>query len=70
MSLVQVIECIRCGNSESIPYILGNPLTPWDVWDKGCPKCGCSKVDITVIFDKSGRIRDATILSSKETETE
>lgn len=63
MSIVQLIECKKCGNSESIPYDPAKPLKmPWEVWKKGCPKCGCQKVDVTVIHDKLGRIQDAKIL--------
>ena len=58
MSLVQLIECTKCGHSESIPYDDKKLKMPWEVWTKGCPKCGCVKVDVTVVHDKSGRIRD------------
>lgn len=66
MSLVQIIECTKCRYTESIPY---NPTilkTPWEVWTNGCPKCGNMNVDITVIHDKLGRIRDAKIVKGKE----
>lgn len=62
MSLVQVLECTQCGFSESIPYDSMNLKMPWEVWNKGCPKCGNTKVDITVIHDKLGRFRDAKII--------
>lgn len=61
MSLVQLIECTKCGNGQSIPYDPSKLKMPWEVWTKGCPKCGCSKVDVTIIHDKSGIIRDAKI---------
>jgi len=62
VSLIQVVECTRCGHNESIPYDSANPKMPWEVWANGCPKCGNMKVDITVILDKTGRIRDAKII--------
>ncbi len=59
MSLVQLIECVKCGYTESIPYDPAKPTKmPWEVWSKGCPKCGCKKVDVIVIHDKLGRIKD------------
>jgi predicted nucleic acid-binding Zn-ribbon protein len=63
MSTVQLVECVKCGNTVSIPD--GSKKMPWEVWPKGCPKCGCSKVDVTVIHDKLGRVKDATIHSWK-----
>lgn len=65
MSLVQVIECVKCGNSQSIPYDPSKLKMPWEIWPKGCPKCGCSKVDVTVIADKMGRFTDAKIVRVK-----
>jgi Zn finger protein HypA/HybF involved in hydrogenase expression len=61
MSLVQIIECVKCGNSKSIPYNPSKIQMPWEIWPKGCPKCGSQKVDVTVIHDKTGRITDAKI---------
>ena len=63
MSLVQLIECVKCGNTESIPYDPSKLKMPWEVWLKGCPKCGSKKVDVTVIHDKLGRIKDAKVLT-------
>jgi len=54
LSLVQLIECIKCGNNHQFPYD-SRELTPWDVWPSGCPKCGCIMVDVTVVMDKLGR---------------
>lgn len=65
MSLVQIIECTKCGFTESIPYDPLNVKMPWEVWKKGCPKCGCMRVDVTIIHDKTGRIRDAKIAKSR-----
>ena len=64
MSLVQVIECTKCGNSTSIPFdsLQPKPKMPWEVWPKGCPKCGSSRVDVTLVHDKLGRIKDAKIV--------
>jgi hypothetical protein len=39
---------------------------PWEVWANGCPKCGNTKVDVTVILDKTGRIRDAKIIKEAD----
>jgi hypothetical protein len=38
---------------------------PWEVWPKGCPKCGCMKVDVTVIHDKLGRVKDAHVVQKE-----
>lgn len=71
MSLVQIIECVKCGFTESIPYNPSEIKMPWEVWKNGCPKCGSTKVDLTVIHDKTGKIRDAHILKpSKLRESE
>lgn len=64
MSTVQLLECAKCGHSESIPSP-SDPKKlkmPWEAWPNGCPKCGCRKADVTVIHDKLGRIKDAKIL--------
>jgi len=63
MSLVQLVECSKCGNTQSIPYDSSNPKPkmPWEVWPNGCPKCGHKKADVTLIHDKSGQITDVTI---------
>lgn len=58
MKIVQVIECVKCGNKETAPY--GDPAnlkTPWEIWPNGCPKCGNSKIDVTVIVDKSDLVK-------------
>ena len=60
MSIVQIIECVKCGYTEQIPY--SEPLKmPWEVWSKGCPKCGSSKVDVIVVLDGLGRLGNKTI---------
>ena len=66
MSLVQIVECIKCHHSQSIPYDPSKLVIPWELWPKGCPKCGCSKVDVTVIHDKLGRVKDAKIIRAKK----
>jgi hypothetical protein len=38
---------------------------PWEAWPNGCPKCGHKKVDVTMILDKSGHVKDAKIVSVK-----
>ncbi len=61
MSVVQVIECTKCGKKESIPYTPQKAKMPWEVWPNGCPCCGNKTVDITVIHDKLGRITDVKV---------
>ncbi len=64
MSLVQLIECTKCGHSQSIPYDPAKlPQFPWEAWPKGCPKCGSTKVDVTVIQDKSGAAKDVEMVN-------
>lgn len=63
MSLIQVMECKKCGNQVSWPYDGANPVDPWDKWSDGCPKCGGKTVDVMVILDKSGKIQNVTILN-------
>ena len=53
MSLNQLLECTQCGFSESVAY----PKMPWEAWSNGCPKCGSKNCDVTVILDKSGKIK-------------
>jgi predicted nucleic-acid-binding Zn-ribbon protein len=64
MSIVQLIECSKCGYSESIPDSQ-KVKTPWDIWKNGCPKCGCSKVDVTIVLDRTGRIQDIKRVEKK-----
>ena len=60
MSIVQIVECVKCGHREQIPF--SDPLKmPWEVWKKGCPRCGRTKVDVYVIFDKLGRLEGKNI---------
>jgi Zn finger protein HypA/HybF involved in hydrogenase expression len=56
MSTAQLIECTKCGNTVSIPS--DSKKMPWEVWPKGCPRCGSKKVDVTIVLDKLGRIKD------------
>ncbi|MHA1170095.1 MAG: hypothetical protein ACTSRU_19875 [Candidatus Hodarchaeales archaeon] len=51
MSITQVLKCTKCDYSENHPWD-ERELDPWDLWPNGCPKCGCHKVDVTVIIDK------------------
>lgn len=60
MNIIQIIECVKCGYKEQIPF--SEPLKmPWEVWSKGCPKCGSSKVDVYVILDKLGIVQNKKI---------
>lgn len=45
---VQVIKCKNCGNTEMTD--IASLQTPWDIWPKGCPKCGNGKVDVSLVF--------------------
>lgn len=56
MSLIQLIECVKCGNQDS--RLFDPNATPWDVWPNGCPECGGKKVDVTLVLDKSGRFQN------------
>jgi predicted nucleic-acid-binding Zn-ribbon protein len=62
MSVVQVIECLKCGNKETVR---DPSKTPWEAWPKGCPKCGHRKVDVYVILDKQGQLSNANITIKK-----
>jgi len=50
----QIIECTNCGNKHASAIDQKGPdgelLTPWDIWPKGCPKCGNYKVDVSLVF--------------------
>lgn len=50
----QIITCLTCGNKHAQPIDQkgadGELMTPWDIWPKGCPKCGGGKVDIDMVF--------------------
>lgn len=45
----QVMTCLKCDNRAE-PWPIESGKTPWDVWPKGCPKCGGMNVDVDVIF--------------------
>ena len=60
MGIVQIIECVKCGHTVQIPF--SEPLKmPWEVWNKGCPKCKGTKVDVYVIFDKLEQLANKNI---------
>jgi predicted RNA-binding Zn-ribbon protein involved in translation (DUF1610 family) len=61
MSVIQVIECLKCGNKETIR----DKRDPWEAWPKGCPKCGHRKVDVYVILDKQDRVSNANVIIKK-----
>ena len=58
MSVIQIIECLKCGNKEESRDAT---KTPWDIWPKGCPKCGNRKADVYLIVDKQNRLANKVI---------
>lgn len=46
----QVIKCTKCFKEHIEDVATGR--TPWDIWPKGCPRCGNGNVDVDVVVDR------------------
>jgi Zn finger protein HypA/HybF involved in hydrogenase expression len=64
MSFRQVIECVKCGHTEQILFPESLEM-PWEHWTKGCPRCGSKKVDVYLILDKMGVLKNKNITIRK-----